>query len=75
MKPLRVYEGTVWIRGVGRVDAKTKNGPLALSFRLCAQACNDRACLKPADHDLRAALLVAAEAPATGDRHPGVFGK
>ena len=74
LKPLAVYEGAVWIRGTGRVDAKAKPGPLEVGFRLRAQSCSDRACLKPEDHDLKLSLRVATDAPETGGRRPRVFG-
>jgi uncharacterized protein len=54
-----VYEGKVMLTARIRLDAQARPGPLALSFKVGYQACNDRACLAPASLTVPLALTIA----------------
>ena len=67
--PLSVYEGTVRVDVALQVERKTLPGNYELKGQLAYQACNDHACLPPANVPLLFSVkVVRREAPVRGSQ-------
>jgi hypothetical protein len=72
-QPLRVYEGTVVIRGEARVTPGARPGPATVRGSLRYQACTRSKCYPPAREAVEFVLRVVPRGAATRSLHPDLF--
>lgn len=70
-----VHDGTIYIMAEAEADGAIKPGALMIRSRSTAQACNDKACLAPADIDLEIPVKVVAATQAVKEANADVFAK
>ncbi len=71
--PLEVYEGTIYIFSTLTLDSDYSRPGIIVSGILHYQACDDNACLPPAEFHFEASFDVAADGEAALETHSRVF--
>jgi thioredoxin:protein disulfide reductase len=70
-----VHDGTIYVTADAEADHSVKPGPLVVRARFTVQACNDKACLAPADVDLTVPVNVVAATQAARAANADVFAR